>query len=68
MVKAFVTISNREIYDELCTLKRNNEDEHQKIMGLISGYKSQVSRLKWALGGAFTLTLLTLGWFVSHLS
>lgn len=52
----FVKITNSQVYDELGKLKEQNRLEHAQIMGLIVGYKSQVSRLNWAVMGCLGLT------------
>lgn len=65
--KVFVTISNRQIYDELCQFKEQNAKEHQQIMDELSSYKSQVTNLKYAVGGIAVLAMTTLGFLVNHL-
>ena len=65
--KTFVRITNQQVYQELCEMKAKNEQDHQRIITMISGYRSQVSQVKWALSGVTGLLLLNLGWFVSHL-
>ena len=65
--KEFVRITNQQVYDQLCELRKSNEIEHDKIMALIEGYKSQVSNLKYAIGGIGILTISILGWFIYHL-
>ena len=65
--KTFVRITNQQVYDQLCELRKSNEIEHDKIMTLIEGYKSQVSNLKYSLIGISALVMSLLGWFIYHL-
>jgi hypothetical protein len=66
--KTFVKITNQQVYNELCALKKENTIEHEIIKDMIEGYKSQVSRLQWSLGGISVLTISILAWFISYLS
>ena len=65
--KTFVTITNQQIYQELCDLKEQNAKEHLAIMNEVASYKNQVTNLKLALGGVSVLVMATLGFLVSHL-
>lgn len=58
----FVKITNNQVYNELLNLKEINEREHNEIKVMLSGYKDQVSRLKWALGGVTTIVFILTGW------
>ena len=51
----FVKITNQQVYDELINLKDQNERQHDKIFLSIQGYKSQINRIYWALGGCIGL-------------
>lgn len=66
--KVFVSITNRQIYDELSQFKAQNAKEHLAILEEIAGYKSQVLNLRLALGGIGILAMSTLGWLVLHIS
>lgn len=63
----FITISNGQIYRELCEFKEENRKEHQAIMNEIASYKSQVSNLKMAIGGIGVLLMTMLGFFINHI-
>ena len=63
----FITITNREIYNQLAEFKCRNEEEHIKIMNMIGSYKSQVSRLYWAVSGLGALVVILLGVILNHL-
>jgi len=65
--KVFVSITNKQIYNELTNFKNDNATQHQLIMDEIAGYKSQVLNFKLALGGISLLAMSTLGFLVSHL-
>jgi len=65
--KTFVTITNKQIYSELCQFKEDNEKQHNEILLEISKYRSQVQNLKMALAGIGILTMTTLGFLINHL-
>lgn len=76
--KTFVTITNLQIYKELCAFKANNEIKHVQIMKELEtrnndvliqlvNYQSRVNNLKMGLGGIGVLSMATLGWLISHL-
>ena len=76
--RTFVTITNIQIYKELCEFKANNEIKHVQIMKeletshnelliMITNYQSQLTNLKMGLGGIAVLLMTTLGFLVSHL-
>jgi hypothetical protein len=65
--KVFVSITNKQIYEELCQFKEENAKQHQEILSEIASYKSQLSNLKYALGGIGVLVMTMLGFLVNHL-
>lgn len=65
--KVFVTITNKQIYQELCDFKEENAKQHQTILDEISKYKSQVANLKYAMVGIGVLGMTTLGFLINHL-
>lgn len=71
----FVTITNREVYKELCDFKDKNTEEHQKILDLINGYKAELDNLQstdikqwWIIGILFTMLISVLGFLFNHLN
>jgi hypothetical protein len=67
-MKTFVRITNEQVYKELCDLKQSNLSQHTDIMNMISGYRSQLARYKWALAGIMALSLTTLSWLFMHIN
>jgi hypothetical protein len=72
---AFVTITNREIWDRLDhinldynLMKDKNEAAHNEIKNLISGYKGQVIRLYWALGSLSVILMALFGVLIQHIA
>jgi hypothetical protein len=65
--KTFIRITNQQIYDELNSLKENNEKEHIAIMNMISGYKSQMRRVYWLLGILTSVTVGLITYFINHI-
>lgn len=65
--KVFVSITNKQIYEELCQFKEENTKQHQEILNELASYKSQVTNLKYAVGGIGILVMTMLGFLVNHL-
>lgn len=63
----FISITNKQIYEELCRFKEENAKQHQIILDRIATYKSQVTNLKYAMGGFGILIMTMLGFLVNHL-
>jgi len=65
--KVFVTITNKQIYEELCQFKEENAKQHQEILNEIASYKSTLTNVKYAMGGIGVLVITILGFLVNHL-
>lgn len=56
----FIKITNKQVFDRIEYLDKNNRAEHQELLVTISSYKSQVSRLYWAVGACVSLNIAIL--------
>jgi len=54
--KTFMKITNKDIYDEICSLKRNNEIQHQQILMHQKETNGKVKANRWMI-----TTIITVG-------
>jgi len=73
--KTFVRITNKDIYDEIRTFKKENHEAHKemnahmvKTNGNVTKNKGNIGKVKWIATTAMTLILIVIGWFISHLN
>jgi hypothetical protein len=66
--KTFVTVTNKEIYAEIQTLKECNTKQHEAIICRLDKTNGKVKLAFWIATTSLTLALSLVFWFFQHIS
>jgi len=65
--KTFLRITNKDIYLELKSIKRDNTEQHSRIINHQIKTNGKVMLNRWVATTALGIVLITLGFLVNHL-
>lgn len=66
--KTFVRITNREIYDEIKSIKEHQTEHFTLIEKRLDISNGKVKLSRWIATTALSLSLIVLGFFVQHIT
>lgn len=66
--KEFVRITNKDIYDMILKNQETNTDQHNNIIARLDTTNGKVKLAKWIASTALVISLMVLGYLISHLA
>lgn len=66
--KTFIKVTNKEIYEEMKIFHEKNNEQHKQIIARLDTTNGKVKLSKWIATTALTVTILVLGFLMTHIS
>lgn len=67
MTKTFMKITNKEVYEEIKSLREDNNKGNQEIIKHLIETNGKVKLNRWIGTTAISLVVITLGFLINHL-
>jgi hypothetical protein len=64
----FITITNKDIYDEMRAFHVKNDEQHQLIIARLDKTNGKVKLTYWIASTALAVGLIAIGYLIQHIS